>query len=368
MLNIGITGSDGLIGYHLRVLLSNTSEIEIKLANRHTFSSQELLTKFTDGLDAIVHLADKNVGADDDIQNANMTISKQLTQACDTSQIKPHIVFASSTHIDLNPNAAYSKSKIECTNYLNEWSNSNNSKFTNLIIPHVFGEFGKPFYNSVISTFCHQLANGEKTKIIDDKKLDLLHAYDVANGIYQVILAGRTGKQKLRGSPISVVEARERLISLSEDYFNNIVPDITDNLNCQLFNTFRSYLSDDYYPRSFVLHSDQRGMLYEAVKSRQSGLTFLSTTRPGITRGNHYHVNKFERFIVTNGKAYIRFRKIFTEDVLTFEVDGGQPTYVDIPTYTTHNITNIGSDDLTTLFWSNVFYNEKNPDTYFEEV
>lgn len=368
MTKIGITGSDGLIGYHLRVFLRIISDIEVKLANRDTFSSDELLNKFTRDLDVIVHLADTNVGLDEEIKEKNILITNQLISASEASEIKPHIIFASSTHIFLNPNAAYSESKVECGNRLKEWSKSNSSKFTNLIIPHVFGEFGKPFYNSVISSFCHQLAIGEETKIIQDKELDLLHAYDVAKGIYQVIKNSNIGDHRLSGCLITVGDVRSRLIAITEDYLRNVFPNLTDNLDYQLFNTFRSYLKNDYYPRHFDLHTDNRGSLFEAVKSKQSGLTFFSTTKPGITRGNHYHINKFERFIVTHGKASIKFRKLFTNDVVSYEVDGDRPTYVDIPTYTTHNITNTGEDDLTTLFWSNVFYDENNPDTYFEEV
>jgi len=368
MIKVGITGSDGLIGYHLKVFLNTIDDIELKLANRDTFQSDELLAAFTENLDVIVHLADIKIGSDNEIKKKNMIITKQLTNAATVFKIKPHIIFASSTHTLLNPKNPYSISKIECSNHLKDWSKLNNFKFTNLILPHVFGEFGKPFYNSVISTFCHQLAIGEKTKIKQDKELELLHVQDVAKAIYQVILNGNDGDYRLSGSSLTVFDARKRLIALSEYYLDNLIPDLTNNLDCQLFNTFRSYLTSDYYPRHFDLHADDRGFLYEAVKCNQRGLTFLSITKPGITRGNHYHTHKFERFIVINGKACIKLRKIFSNNVLSYEVDGNQPAYVDIPTYTTHNITNIGEDDLTTLFWSNIFYDEDNSDTYFEEV
>ena len=109
-------------------------------------------------------------------------------------------------------------------------------------------------------------------------------------------------------------------------------------------------------------------MLFESIKAEHTGLTFCSTTKPGVTRGNHFHIDKFERFIVLKGEAIISFRKLFSEEVKSFEVSGASPTYVDIPTYTTHNIKNTGKSDLLTLFWSNVFFDPNHPDTYFEEV
>ena len=368
MINVGITGSDGLIGYHLRVLLDNIDGIEVKCANRMTFSSENEMSEFTKGLDYIVHLADKNVGADEDLRSINLSISEALVGACERSDTRPHIIFASSTHTLLNPNAAYSISKVECSTYISKWCSDYNCNFTNLIIPHVFGEFGKPFYNSVVSSFCYQLANGEETKVINDKELELLHAFDVAKGIHEIIQSNATGEIKLDGEKTSVINLRDRLMHLSNLYLENIIPQSLSPLDSKLFNTFRSYLPENYYPQEYMKHTDERGMLFESIKAEHTGLTFCSTTKPGITRGNHYHIDKFERFIVLQGEAVIRFRRLFTDEIKTFKVNGEKPSYIDIPTFTTHNITNIGKSNLLTLFWSNVFFDPDNPDTYFEEV
>jgi UDP-2-acetamido-2,6-beta-L-arabino-hexul-4-ose reductase len=369
MIKIGITGSNGLIGYHLRVLLNTINDIEYKLADRATFQSEDTLIAFAKNLDVIVHLADTNIFSKSvDISKENMMISEKITKAAKSSSKNPHIIFASSIHTVLNPNIPYSKSKIECANYLKNWCINNNSNFTNLIIPHVFGEFGKPFYNSVVSTFCHQLANGDKTKLMNDSQLELIHAHDVSIEIYKVIKNNFFNNVTLTGAKISVSDLRKKLIELSRDYFKNIIPDLTDDLNCKLFNTLRSYLKDDFYPRNYILNIDNRGFLYELINTKQRGLSFLSNTKSGITRGNHFHIKKIERFMVIRGEAIIKLRKLFTNDILSFEVNGDNPTYIDIPTCTTHNITNIGRNELTTLFWSNSFYDENNSDTYFEEV
>jgi UDP-2-acetamido-2,6-beta-L-arabino-hexul-4-ose reductase len=151
-------------------------------------------------------------------------------------------------------------------------------------------------------------------------------------------------------------------------YAGHVFPDVRDDFDRDLFNTFRSYLYPHRYPTALTLHEDPRGCLFEAVKTHNGGQTFLSTTKPGITRGNHYHTRKIERFLVVSGQAEIRLRRVFDSEVQVFKVSGDQPAYVDMPTLHTHNITNTGSSDLITLFWTHEFYDPNMPDTFFELV
>ena len=125
-------------------------------------------------------------------------------------------------------------------------------------------------------------------------------------------------------------------------YAQHIIPDLREDIRRDLFNTYRSYLYPGHYPVALTLHTDPRGSLFEAVKSPNGGQSFMSTTHPGITRGNHYHTRKVERFLVTGGEAEIKLRHLFGNEVQTFRVSGEQPSYVDIPTLHTHNITNVG--------------------------
>jgi len=145
-------------------------------------------------------------------------------------------------------------------------------------------------------------------------------------------------------------------------------PDLTDYFDICLFNTFRSYLNSDHFPVSLKLHQDERGSFVETVKAESAGQFSFSTTKPGITRGNHFHTRKVERFAVINGEALIRLRRIGTTKVIEYHLSGDQPAYVDMPVWYTHNITNTGKDELVTLFWINEFYNSADPDTFFEEV
>ena len=146
-------------------------------------------------------------------------------------------------------------------------------------------------------------------------------------------------------------------------------PELKTSFDLNLFNTFRSYIDlKDYYPKKHILHSDKRGFFSELSRSGSKGQSSFSTTKPQITRGNHFHTRKIERFSVIKGKARIQLRKYLTDEIISFELDGENPSFVDMPVWYTHNITNIGEDELLTFFWINEPYDENDPDTYMENV
>ena len=244
----------------------------------------------------------------------------------------------------------------------------NDGTCTNMVLPHVFGEHGKPFYNSVVSTFCYQIANGESLTVNADGELCPLHAGDVAKEVWNAIETSHHGELRPAGRPTKVIELKDILEHLAGRYAEGTVPNLDDRFQLQLFNTYRSYIPHEKRPVDLTLHSDPRGWLFEAIRSDGQGQTFLSTTKPEITRGNHFHLHKVERFLVVHGEAKIRLRKVFTDDVHTFNVTGERPQAIDIPTLHTHNITNVGKEPLLTLFWSAELFDPDNPDTYFLEV
>jgi UDP-2-acetamido-2,6-beta-L-arabino-hexul-4-ose reductase len=360
---IGITGAAGLLGNHARNFFRGQAGFDVRAGNRDIFSSPSALKNFVEGLDVILHFAGMNRGPDDVVSATNVELSRQLADAISGIKTKPHIFFAASTHI--YKGTPYGESKKACAEI---FSSHPNACFTNLILPHVFGEGGKPFYNSAISTFCHQLATGEEPRIENDAELELVHAQQVASCIFKELQEKTFGDLRVHGVKMRVSEALSRLQKFHTGYSNLIIPDVRNAIDLHLFNTYRSYLYPKHYPVSLKLHSDPRGHLFEAVKSENGGQSFISTTRPGITRGNHYHLSKIERFCVLSGKAEIRIRKMFTSDVLTFEVNGEHPQFIDIPTLHTHNITNTGNDPLVTLFWSHEIFDPMKPDTIREEV
>ena len=314
-MKVGITGANGLIGWHLRTwLFTHRPDIEVRLATRETFNDQGKLQHFVSDLDFIVHCAGANRGEDPIVEATNIELANQLSNACEAMAQKgkryPQIVFTNSTHVDRD--TAYGRGKREAAHLLKNSAEMFGSGFANLILPHVFGEFGRPFYNSVVSTFCHQLAIGEKPEILVDGDLELIHAQVVAERCVDAIEKLDNGVRRIDGNHLKVSVLYNKLEYFSRSYFDQIIPDLIDSFDIELFNTFRSYLFPKYYPRTLTLHSDNRGSLFELIKSQRGGQAFLSTTIPGITRGNHYHTRKVERFLVVAGDAEIRLRKLFS--------------------------------------------------------
>lgn len=365
-MKIGITGADGLLGYHLRALLHSLGGCEVRLAGRQTFADQDVLDRFVCDLNGVAHLAGMNRGDESEVEATNVALADQLASALDRTGCRPTVVYANSTHIERN--TGYGRGKRAAAGRLSHWAEANGAIFCDLVLPNVFGEFGKPYYNSVVSTFCHQIAVGETPQIHTDDVIELVHAQDVARLILSSIEAGESGQFRMAGTPIRVSTLLERLRTLHAEYAGKVVPDLGDPLDLRLFNTLRSYMFPGHYPVALDLRSDDRGSLFEAVRTRGRGQTFMSTTQPGVTRGNHYHLRKVERFLVVAGEAEIRLRRLFGGQVEVFRVGGDQPCYIDMPTFHTHSITNVGNRELMTLFWANEIFDPGNPDTYVEAV
>jgi UDP-2-acetamido-2,6-beta-L-arabino-hexul-4-ose reductase len=366
MMKIGITGAAGMIGWHLRSFLEMKGVSQIKIATRETFKSKKALTSFVKNTDVIIHLACQCKG--NDLIEVNNKIDQSLTNIIDELSCNPHLIFSSSTHIDINKLSEYAQSKVASSNYFKEWSKNKGIKFTNLIVPHVFGETGKPFHNSVVSTFCHQLANGEKIELLVDKKLELIHSQKLSELIYEIAVKSTVGEILIPGEIVKVSQVMSKLILFNQKYRENTIPILENDFDVDLFNTYRSYLPSSYYPVYFENHFDDRGSFYELSKTLNGGQCNLSTTKIGITRGNHYHHEKIERFVVLAGKAKISLRKKYQNDVVEYIVDGDIPSYVDIPTFYIHNIENIGDSEMMVFFWTHQLFDSNNPDTFYEEV
>jgi len=366
MTTIAITGSGGFLGWHLRVHCHAKPEIKILQVDRKGFCDPARFQQVIRQADAVVHLAGLNRGNDQDIERLNVELTKQLIAACRQTGARPHVLLANSTH--QGRDTAYGRSKRESANMLGGWASEAGTAFTDLVIPNVYGEGGRPFYNSVVATFCHQLASREEPKIIQDGQLELVHAQRVSRALVAAIEGHVSGQVRVEGERLSVSDCLSKLQAFDRCYRAHLVPDLKADLDLDLFNTYRSFLYPRYYPVTLQLHSDARGHLFEAVKSLHGGQCFISTTKPGITRGNHYHTRKFERFLVLGGDAVIRIRKLLTRDIVEFKVSGTVPQYIDMPTFCTHEITNTGQSELTTLFWAHEIFDPQRSDTIREPV
>lgn len=372
MIKVGITGSNGFMGGHLFNYLGTKEIIEQVPFTRSFFENQQELQEFVSKCDVIVHLAAMNRHEDEQvIYNTNVTLVEKLINACKTVDNKCKIIFSSSTQEDRDN--LYGKSKREGRELLENWATQSGTKVSSLIIPNVFGPFGKPFYNSFIATFCHQIINGEKPSILNDSDVNLIYINELSEAFYQEIINTNTEQVTVKKIAHTATRKVSQILNLLNNYKSNyvdngVVVDLRDPFELALFNTFTSFIPKDYFPRKFVMHTDNRGAFVEIMRANTSGQSSFSTTKPGITRGNHYHTRKVERFAVIQGKARIQLRKVNTDKVYNYELDGKEPAYVDMPIWYTHNITNIGNTDLITLFWINEPYNPDDPDTYFVEV
>ncbi len=377
MKKIGITGQAGFVGNHLYTTLSLDKTVELVSFERDFFNNKAALEDFVVQCDCIIHLAAMNRHDDANvIYNTNLKLVDDLINACLRKNATPHIIFSSSSQEDRDN--LYGQSKKEGKEKFKAWAAKSGGKFTSLTIPNVFGPFGKPDYNSVVATFCHKVARDEKPTIIQDGEVGLIYINELVRIFIDTaknqIDADKLGENsfEVRIKPTSKNKVSKILALLNrykEDYMGNgIFPNLNNAFEKALFNTFRCYVPEGHYPVKFTKHTDPRGSFVEIARTQTSGQFSFSTTVPGITRGNHFHTRKAERFAVIRGKALIQLRKIGTDKVIDYYLDGEEPAYVDMPIWYTHNIKNIGDTELITLFWINEPYNQEDADTYFEDV
>lgn len=372
MKKIGITGQDGFVGKHLYNTIGLYPDQYEKVDfERSFFENNDALDAFVSKCDVIVHLAAMNRHESQEfIYETNVSLVRQLVASLERTNSKAHVIFSSSSQEDRGN--LYGKSKKEGRELLVNWAASNGGKASGLVIPNVFGAFGKPFYNSFIATFCYQLTHDEQPTIATDGEVQLIYVTELVAAILHEADQEKSNEMVMVDSTSS--HKVSEVLALLEDYKEKYlqrgeVPALNTPFEVNLFNTYRSYIDyKTHYPVKFTQHTDPRGAFVEVIRLGLGGQVSFSTTVPGITRGNHFHTRKIERFAVIKGKALIQLRKIGTDEVLDFHLDGNEPSYVDMPIWYTHNIKNIGDEELYTIFWINELYNPEDADTYFVEV
>lgn len=371
---VGITGQEGFMGSHLYNFLgTKTEDIERVVYHIDFFTNETDLQNFVKSCDVIVHLAAMNRHDDPQvIYDTNIRLVQQLIDACEATHATPKIIFSSSTQEERDN--LYGKSKRDGRELLEAWASKSGGKVTSFIIPNVFGPFGKPFYNSFIATFCHQIVQGEAPTIINDSTVNLIYINQLSAAFYNEIIKQDGAAVYSYAVPHTSSRKVSEILALLNDFKaqyvdNGQVPKVDlHSFELDLFNTFTSFIPKEYFPRKFTKHADNRGAFVEIMRAGTAGQSSYSTTVPGITRGNHYHTRKVERFAVISGKASIQLRKIDSDEVFEYILDGAEPAYVDMPIWYTHNIKNIGDTELITLFWINEPYDPEDADTYFIEV
>ena len=359
---VGITGANGFLGWHTKCYLFARG-IEFVTATRDTFASPQALEAFAEQSDVVLHIAGVNrADTDQEVVEGNLKLADALIDACSQAATPPGVVYANSTKA--RGGGSYGEAKAEAAARLAMYASNAGTFFADIRFPHLFGEFGVPNYNSAITTFAYQLAHGENSQV-DDGQLELLHAQGAVSLMCEAAQHARTQTLDPPGAAIAVPEVYSRMKRLARYADGGTIPDMNGSqLDLELFNTIRSQMWPDAYPMPLTRHEDDRGAFFEVVRAWGQGQTSISTTVPGVIRGEHFHFEKVERFAVISGQATIRVRRLFTDQVHRFDVNGTEPVFVDMPPLCTHDITNTGNQELVTLFWSHDHFDPTADDTY----
>ena len=372
-MNILITGNKGFIGQHLENTINHLNFSNYKLIrfSKKDFKNKKLLDDKVKKSTVIVHLAGINRHEDQSlIYDLNMGLSHQLVNSIKRVGFKGKLIFSSSIQESLNN--SYGRSKKDSRSLFINESKLNGFIFSGLILPNVYGPFGKPNYNSFIPTFCQKICSGKTVEIIKNSEIPLIYIDTVINIIINEI-ENKDSNFEIQINPekiISVKEVKDKLVKFKKEYTDNfIIPNIESDFDLNLFNTFRSYIDiNTFFPIPHSENIDKRGNFVEVLRSNSKGQYSYSITGPNFTRGNHFHRKKIERFSVIKGESIIQLRKIGSDKIFEYKLSGKNPSFVDMPVWYAHNIKNIGDDELITLFWTNDPYDVNNPDTYIEKV
>lgn len=361
-MKIVVTGADGFLGWHLRVRAHAEGNHEVLPVSRENWAD---LPDLVASADAVVHIAGVNRGEAHEVERGNVSLAHDLACAIDIAGMPRTVVYANSTQS--GNGTAYGMGKEAAAGVLRSSTEQSGGTFVDIMLPNLFGEHGRPNYNSFVATFVEHAVAGTSPEVVD-RAVPLLHVQSAAATILEA-LTGPPGVLRPRATDISVSRVWELLQGFAATYATGDVPRLSSQFDVELFNTLRARLFPERYPIALTANVDDRGRLVETVRSHGGqGQTFVSTTRPGITRGEHFHLRKIERFVVLSGRATISLRKVLGADIVRFDVSGERPVVIDMPTMWAHNITNIGDEELVTLFWTNELFDPSDPDTYREPV
>ncbi len=369
MKKILVTGSKGFVGRNLCAVLRLGDDI--KLYEYDVDSKPEDLDGCLPWVDVIFHLAGVNRPKDpEEFETGNAGSIEDICTRLQALGRAPKIVLSSSIQAELdNP---YGISKRHAEEVLQAFSTETGAACVAHRFKNLFGKWCRPNYNSVTATFCHNIANDLPIQISDPaNEIDLTHIDDVVAAFMDELVPGKPGfrfADSLASTRINLGDLAARIRSFKAVRTSLVLPDFSSKFDHVLYSTYLSYLNEKAFEYGLDIKSDQRGSLAEFIKSPHMGQIFVSRTNPGVTRGDHYHHTKTEKFLVVEGEGIIRFRHIERNDILEYPVSGEKYQVVDIPPGYTHSIENTGETVMVTLFWASEMFNPDNPDTYFEKV
>ena len=372
-----ITGSKGFIGQNLLLALRRSEGLHIETFDSDS-NSDELPAKLAKS-DIVYHLAGVNRPDDDtDFERVNHGLTQQIAEHLVAQKSSALVVFSSSTQAELgNP---YGRSKQAAEQVLLD-AQQQGLNVCIYRLPGVFGKWSRPNYNTVVATFCHNIAHGLDIEISNrSQEITLAYVDEVVERFLSHVdqapadteTDAKTDTETWgtlnRTFCTTLGQLEEQICEIRDVRVTKKIPDFSDDFTRYLYTTYLSFLKQDDFAYQAEMRTDPRGWLFELVKSDSFGQIFVSTTHPGITRGNHYHDSKIEKFCVVQGRSLIRFRHVDSHEIIEYPVDDTDIKIVDIPPGYTHSIENIGDTEMVTIFWANEVFDPDTPDTYWEEV
>lgn len=368
-MKILITGANGFIGKNLCATLEQQGKHELLKVTRQT--TNEELYGFLKECDFIFHFAGVNRPKDEkEFFQGNAGFTAQLVQTLKENNRTVPIAFTSSIQVDRdNP---YGRSKKLGEQALLEYAKTGSPVYI-YRLTNIYGKWSRPNYNTVVATFCHNITRDLPIQINNpDTEINLCYIDDVM----EEFLRALDGNPTVAGDhcivpvshPIKIGVLADTIRSFKESRSDLSIADMSSPLVKNLYSTYLSFLPEDTFSYPLKMNVDSRGSFTEIIRTPERGQVSVNISKPGITKGNHWHHSKNEKFLVVSGTGVIRFRKIGEDEVIEYHVSGEKLEVVDIPTGYTHNIENLGGTDLVTLMWANECFNPEKPDTYFLEV
>lgn len=370
-MNILITGAKGFIGKNFIANLNRCEQYT--LLKYDVNNTIEELIEYIKRADFIIHLAGVNRPLNDlEFFEGNQCLTEQIVDIMKNNQKNIPLLITSSIQADRDN--FYGKSKKAAEEAVFTWARETNNKCYVYRLANVFGKWCRPNYNSVVATFMNNIATGETIQINDKNyEMTLVYIDDVVNE-FKLALEEKAHIDEYGYSyvpvsyKITLGKLADIIYSFKKSRENLCISNMSDGLIKKLYSTYLSYLPTNEFSYPLKMNVDNRGSFTEFIRTSNNGQVSINISKPGITKGNHWHNTKNEKFLVVSGSGIIRFRNINSDEVIEYNVSGEKLEVVDIPTGYTHNIENLGTTDMVTIMWVNECFDPSNPDTYIEEV
>ena len=373
MTKILITGALGFIGRNLRARLDTRDDVELLLFDID--NTDEQLREWLGAADVVFHLAGINRPQnDEEFTTGNAGFTSVICDELRRTGRRPKLVMTSSIQAERdNP---YGVSKLQAEEALKAFADETAAPVAIYRLKNVYGKWCRPNYNSVTATFCHNIAHDLPIQINDPSyAFELVYIDDIVDAFVGEVDAPAAApashmvdEDALPSYAITLGDLAGRIQTFHDMRTSLMTPDFAVRFNQCLYSTYLSYIEPDGHEYGLDIKADDRGSLAEFIKSEHFGQIFVSRTRPGITRGHHYHHTKTEKFFVIGGEGVIRMRHIDEEEVIEYHVKGEDYRIVDIPPGYTHSIENTGDGEMLTLFWASEVFDPDKPDTYYVPV